>query len=245
MKVMKGFAGALGCIAALALTAALLWTLLLVPGGKRKTDDAKELKLGESFRMEINNGLSDALSDVVDLPKSYWIEKDAVVAPEPDQSCYGEASSPAELEWLLEKAAPILEGQELFFSTDRTILPDSTIHYYLDETIFAISWKEDVNHMAVTYSEVKIMDPSQIRRHLSGGSYSSGTLMYTSDMSKQVNAVMAFSGDFYDYRQKGTVVQNGIVCRTNDGLSSRQSRVMSSVPQVLPPAAVWTRMPRP
>ena len=25
----------------------------------------------------------------------------------------------------------------------------------------------------------------------------------------------------------------------------RQSRVMSSVPQVLPPAAVWTRMPRP
>ena len=35
MKVMKGFAGALGCIAALALTAALvaalpgLWTLLL------------------------------------------------------------------------------------------------------------------------------------------------------------------------------------------------------------------------
>lgn len=219
MKVMKGFAGALGCIAALALTAALLWTLLLVPGGKRKTDDAKELKLGESFRMEINNGLSDALSDVVDLPKSYWIEKDAVVAPEPDQSCYGEASSPAELEWLLEKAAPILEGQELFFSTDRTILPDSTIHYYLDETIFAISWKEDVNHMAVTYSEVKIMDPSQIRRHLSGGSYSSGTLMYTSDMSKQVNAVMAFSGDFYDYRQKGTVVQNGIVYRTNDGLS--------------------------
>ena len=87
MKVMKGFAGALGCIAALALTAALLWTLLLVQGGKRKTDDAKELKLGESFRMEINNGLSDALSDVVDLPKSYWIEKDAVVAPEPDQSC--------------------------------------------------------------------------------------------------------------------------------------------------------------
>ena len=51
---MKGFAGALGCIAALALTAALLWTLLLGPGGKRKTDDAKELKLGESFRMEIN-----------------------------------------------------------------------------------------------------------------------------------------------------------------------------------------------
>ena len=30
---------------------------------------------------------------------------------------------------------------------------------------------------------------------------------------------MAFSGDFYDYRQKGTVVQNGIVYRTNDGLS--------------------------
>ena len=146
-------------------------------------------------------------------------EKDAAVAPEPDQSCYGEASSAAELDWLLEKAAPVLEGQNLFFSTDRTILPGSTIHYYLDETIFAISWKEDVDHMAVTYSEVKIMDPSQIRRHLSGGSYASGTLMLTSEMSKQVNAVMAFSGDFYDYRQRGTVVHNGTVYRTNDGLS--------------------------
>lgn len=219
MKVMKGFFGALGCLAALALTAVLLWTLLLVPGGKRRTDAAKELKLGESFRMEVNNGLSDAMADVMDLPKTYWIEKDAAVAPEPDQSCYGEASSAAELDWLLEKAAPVLEGQNLFFSTDRTILPGSTIHYYLDETIFAISWKEDVDHMAVTYSEVKIMDPSQIRRHLSGGSYASGTLMLTSEMSKQVNAVMAFSGDFYDYRQRGTVVHNGTVYRTNDGLS--------------------------
>ena len=70
MKVMKGFFGALGCLAALALTAVLLWTLLLVPGGKRRTDAAKELKLGESFRMEANNGLSDAMADVMDLPKT-------------------------------------------------------------------------------------------------------------------------------------------------------------------------------
>ena len=49
--------------------------------------------------MKVMKGFAGALSDVVDLPKSYWIEKDAVVAPEPDQSCYGEASSPAELEW--------------------------------------------------------------------------------------------------------------------------------------------------
>ena len=80
MKVMKGCFGALGCLAALALTAVLLWTLLLVPGGKRRTDAAKELKLGESFRMEANNGLSDAMADVMDLPKTYWIEKDAAVA---------------------------------------------------------------------------------------------------------------------------------------------------------------------
>ena len=218
-KMMKGFLKTLGCLVALVLTAVLLWTLLLVPGGKRQVDAPKELRLGESFRMEVNNGLSDALSGIAELPKTYWIEKDAAVAPEPDQSCYGEASDPAELDWLLEKAAPILEGQELFFSTDRTILPDSTIHYYLDETIFAISWKENVNHMGVTYSEVKIMDPSQFRRHLSGGSYCSGKLMLTSEMAEQVNAVMAFSGDFYDYRRKGTVVLNGTVCRANDGLS--------------------------
>lgn len=218
MKVLKIFFGTLLSLAALALTIPLLWTLLLVPGEQNAETTARELRVGDTYRMEVNNQLSDALAGVTQMKKHYWIEKDAAVAPEPDQGCFGEAKDPGELQWLLDRAADVLEGQRLFFSTDREILEGSTIHYYLDETIFAICWKENVNNTAVTYSEVKIMDPSQLRRHFSGGGYCSGRLAHTSEMAEQVNAVMAFSGDFYNYRITGNVVINGQVCRMNNGI---------------------------
>lgn len=218
MKALKFFSGTLLCLAALTLTAPILWTLLLVPGEQQTDAPAKELRVGDTFRMEVNNRLSDALANVTQMKKHYWIEKDAAVAPEPEQSCFGEASDPEELRGVLDRAADVLEGQKLFFSTDRQIMEGSTIHYYLDDTIFAVSWKEVVNNTAVTYSEVKIMDPSQFRRHFSGDSYGSGKLSLTSEMAEQVNAVMAFSGDFYNYRVTGNVVINGNVCRMNNGI---------------------------
>lgn len=219
MKALKVFFGTLLCLAALTLTAPILWTLLLVPGEQQTDAPAKELRVGDTFRMEVNNQLSDALANVTQMKKHYWIEKDAAVAPEPEQSCFGEASDPEELRGVLDRAADVLEGQKLFFSTDRQIMEGSTIHYYLDDTIFAVSWKEVVNNTAVTYSEVKIMDPSQFRRHFSGDGYCSGRLSLTSEMAEQVNAVMAFSGDFYNYRITGNVVANGKVCRMNNGIT--------------------------
>ncbi len=219
MKALKFFSGTLLCLAALTLTAPILWTLLLVPGEQQTDAPAKELRVGDTFRMEVNNRLSDALANVTQMKKHYWIEKDAAVAPEPEQSCFGEASDPEELRGVLDRAADVLEGQKLFFSTDRQIMEGSTIHYYLDDTIFAVSWKEVVNNTAVTYSEIKIMDPSQLRRHFSGDGYCSGRLSLTSEMAEQVNAVMAFSGDFYNYRITGNVVANGKVCRMNNGIT--------------------------
>ena len=37
--------------------------------------------------------------------------------------------------WLLEAAAPLLDGQELVFSADRPIWDGDRIYYYFDETI--------------------------------------------------------------------------------------------------------------
>ena len=74
--------------------------------------------------------------------KKYWIEEGTMVAPEPNQELFGETDDPASLQWLLDEAAWILEGQELHFNTDIQIFDGSKVKYYFDDSIFAITWKE-------------------------------------------------------------------------------------------------------
>lgn len=87
----------------------------------------------------------------------------------------------------------------------------SLVNYYLDDTIFAITWKEVHDGSVYTFSEVKVNHPSQFRRHLAGGEYGSATQFYTSEMAESVNAVVASSGDFYNFRNFGIIVYQGQV----------------------------------
>lgn len=147
----------------------------------------------------------------------YSLDGDVQVAPEPDQSKFGEVSDPKDMEPILKEAAYILDGQSMYFSTDTVLFEGSTIHYYLDESIFAVTWKEAHDNSVYTYSEVKIGHPSQLRRHLSDGAYGSGKLYYPTEMAATVNAVVATSGDFYANRQVfGIVAYEGQVRRGVD-----------------------------
>ena len=139
------------------------------------------------------------------------IPDDAQVAPEPNPDCYGQTDDPASLQWLLDEAAFLLDGQELYFSTDVELFEGSLVNYYLDDTIFAITWKEVHDGSVYTFSEVKVNHPSQFRRHLAGGEYGSATQFYTSEMAESVNAVVASSGDFYNFRNFGIIVYQGQV----------------------------------
>ncbi len=141
--------------------------------------------------------------------KRYWIEEGTLVAPEPNQSCYGETEDPSTLGWLLEEAAWILEDQELYFDLNVQIFAGSKVMYYLDDSIFAITWKEVHDGSVYTFSEVKISHPSQFRRYLAGGEYGSNFQFKTTEMAQSVNAVVASSGDFYRHRDFGAVVYEG------------------------------------
>lgn len=141
--------------------------------------------------------------------KVYWIEEGAQVAPEPNPECYGQTGDPSSLQWLLEEAAYLLDGQELYFHTDVELFQGSQVTYYLDETIFAITWKEVHDGSVYTFSEVKVAHPSQFRRHLAGGEYGSEMQYLTTEMAQSVNAVVASSGDFYRFRDFGAVVYEG------------------------------------
>ena len=139
----------------------------------------------------------------------YTIPEDALVAPKPDQACFGKADSPAEMEPILKKAKWILDGQKTYFQPTQQIYSDSWIRYYLDSSIFAVTWQEVHDDSVYTFSEIKVEDASQFRRHLADGTYGSDTQYLTTEMAETVNAVVASAGDFYRFRNFGAVVYQG------------------------------------
>ena len=207
------------CAGLLLLAAGLILFLALQPAEHAKNKSAAVLSLDGTYQAEMEDRFSQILFGEVALKKKeYRISDTAAAAPVPDETCYGEAASPAELDWLLDKAAEVLDGQELYFSTSVETYAESPVYYYLDKTILAITWKQVIQNTVFTFSEVKLMHPSQFRRYLTGGEFGSGTLAKPTEMSKTVNAVVACSADFYAYRRKGITVTNGIVNKYIPGI---------------------------
>lgn len=192
------------------LTVCLLLSLLNHIGTS-VTIPQSDATIMDKFDQYVTNEILTKLDGFVDVERVYWLDDNDQVAPKPNKSAFGETDDPASLQWLLDEAADLLEGQDLLFSTDVDIIPGSVISYYLDETIFTIAWKQAIHNCVYTFSEVKIAHPSQFRRFLSEGQYGSGVLHTTSEMAASVNAVMASAGDYYGYRNIGVVVNNGTI----------------------------------
>lgn len=167
----------------------------------------------DTFDEMIADPLSQAHDAAVSVKKVYWIEEDAPIAPLPDASCYGVSKSVAELQWLIDEAAEILDGQEILFSTDIEVFPYSDITYYLDDSIFVVTWQQVIDKFVYTISEVKITHPSQFRRYLANNEYDSDYMHPTSRMGTMSNAVMAASADYYRARNHGVIVYQGEVKR--------------------------------
>ena len=176
-----------------------------------------KLPIGAQIQQDLNNQLSNVLDGVANVEKVYWLRDDEQ-APVPSPDHYGETDDPSTLDWLLEKADETFGKQPMYFNTDITILPGSSVRYYYDETLLVINWKTVLDYAVYTFSEVRVAHPSQFRRFLSGGKYGENTLYLTSEMAKSVNAVMAASGDFYANRHRGVIVSDGVVHLNTDGV---------------------------
>lgn len=179
----------------------------------------EDVSILDSLDAMVSGSVSDARANLPLIERVYQIDSHAEIAPEPNQSCYGETTDPASLQWLLDEAAEILDGQETLFHTDIKTYPGMKITYYLDDTIFAITWKQVFDDFVYTISEVKIAHPSQFRRYLAGNEYGSYDLNYTSKMGAHVNAVVASSADFYLGRKYGIRVYDGAVKKVERGES--------------------------
>lgn len=203
-------------LSAAAVLALLVFMVFCIGNSGASAATAAQVNLMDKYDMYVTNRISEALDGILSVEKVYWLSDEDLVAPEPNQACYGETDDPATLQWLLDEAAELLDGQETCFTTETEILEGSKVMYYLDETIFAVTWKSPADFGVYTFSEIKIADPSQFRRFLAGGEYGSEKQFVTTEMAASVNAVVASSGDFYRFRNYGTIVHEGIVRRVNN-----------------------------
>ena len=169
--------------------------------------------LMDRFDMVVGNALSDALEGIKSVKKIYFLPDDSAPAPRPDPEKMGSCASPGEMKEILEKASAQYEGEKFIFSENTEIQQGSSVRYYLDDSIFSVSWKQPIEGCIYSFAEVRIGHPSQFRRLLSGGTYGSGVLYTPSQMAASANAVTASSGDYYAYRSKGVVVYDGTTFR--------------------------------
>ena len=178
-------------------------------------ESSGDYSIMETFDEWMSFTLTEAEAAVRSVPKHFTIAPDAERCPVPNQDCYGQADSPRELQWLLEEATPLLDGQDTVFTMDTPIMEGSVVRYYLDETILAITWKQVFDNFVYTISEIKVQDPSQFRRYIVSDDMHDLHYYQTSEMSQKVNAVVASSADFYKNRPYGIVVYDGQVKRSN------------------------------
>lgn len=230
--ILKGIATLLAAAMCLTVTVPLLREMVLHVGNpsKQEFEKTSDVQIKDGLEDILTGGIGAILGSITPAPgeeetavepvkKVFWLKDEDLVAPEPDQSKFGQTDDPSSLQWLLDEAAELLEGQELYFSLDTQIISGTEVQYYLDDTILAITWKEMHDYSVYTFSEVKIAHASQFRRFLAGGEYGSEKQFITTEMAASVNAVVASSGDFYRFRDFGAVVYEGEVRRVRGDLT--------------------------
>ncbi len=212
-KVLRGFVTLVASVVSLALTAQLLLPVAMASGDASAASggDYTRWAVMDRYDTFVTHAVSDALEGIKVIKKTYWLSDDDLVAPEPNPACFGTTDDPSSLQWLLDEAERLLGVKPVVFSTDVELMTDTLVTYYLDETIFSITWKQVFHDAVYTMSEVKIAHPSQFRRFLSDGTYGSDKQYMTTQMAQSVNAVTASSGDFYKFRAWGVNVYQGQV----------------------------------
>ena len=158
----------------------------------------------------LTDSLKEAQKQVESLPKKFWISE-GETPPLPNQDCFGVADDPASLQWLLDEAQPLLDGQDTLFTTETKIKNGSKVHYYLDDSIMVIVWKQVIHNYVYTIAEVKVSSPSQFRRKISKDTVGDKTVYTTTQFAGMLNDVLTCSADYYMCREFGIVVYEGKV----------------------------------
>ncbi|MBQ3276807.1 MAG: phosphodiester glycosidase family protein [Oscillospiraceae bacterium] len=165
----------------------------------------------ERFFQQTNNLLEQNLEGYTYIHKHFRISAGALPS-RPLDSGFGATDDPEEVLAVIEGASDLLGEEVIVGWTPETVLrPGSLVRYYYDETILVLTWQELSGDRVCTWCEVKLADPSQLRRKLAGDQYGSPVQMPATMLAWQDNAVAAVSGDFYAHRTDGVHVNDGLI----------------------------------
>lgn len=153
----------------------------------------------------------------------YTIPEGSVLAPRANPANFGSVAvaNASELTAVIQEARDLgllREDEKTVFDPSLEFNTGSyyqDIKYYLDETMLAIAWKQIVDGNTVTCMEVKVADASQFRRKITGDTYGS-PVDYLSNLNKSTNAVVSMNADFYQFRDYGVMVYDGILYKCTD-----------------------------
>ena len=151
------------------------------------------------------------------------LPEDAVSGPEPNHACYGTVSldSAAEILDVIQqaRASGLLAADEpVAFDPNASFyrgLYARDIEYYLDDSILAILWKEEIDGKSCSFAEIKIADASQFRRKLADDTFGSDHEYFATVMADEANAVVAMNADYYRHRNFGILAWNRELYRFN------------------------------
>lgn len=183
-------------------------------GAEAKAHDRAALEFTDAYLRHINNLSASAMEGIIPIPKYYALPEDTVIAPLPDPAGFGESTDPRDVLPAVERASELLDGETLLWNPDRAPAPDSTVRWYQDDTILSITWKEIINWVAYTFTEVRVADPSQFRRYFADNTFASPVQYLPTELAQTVHAVSAMSADFYKFRQYGIVIYQRQLYRT-------------------------------
>ena len=208
-KIAAIVAGAVSTAATLALLAGLIPRL--GTGSQKLTVKISVPDIGQKYDQAVAAQAAMLRENYQPAVQAKKLNDGDLIAPVPNPNGYGQVMKIADLDWFQEKAAPLLDGQALYFGSEREQLPGSVVNFYLDDSIAAVTWKEPYGTTVLTFAEVVIADGSQFRRFLADGRFGADTQYTTTEMAQTVNAVLASSGDFYKFHYNGIVVYENMV----------------------------------
>ena len=167
-KIAAIVAGAVSTAATLALLAGLIPRL--GTGSQKLTVKISVPDIGQKYDQAVA-AQAAMLRENQPAVQAKKLNDGDLIAPVPNPNGYGQVMKISDLDWFAEKAAPLLEGQKLYFGPEREQLPGSVVNFYLDDSIATVTWKEPYGTTVLTFAEVVIADGSQFRRFLADGRY--------------------------------------------------------------------------
>ena len=152
--------------------------------------------------------------------KQFQIPESDLIAPEPDPAGFGEAYNAGQVLEVIDQARESLligKNERMIFNEHADFISTTPMLYYLDESLFAVCWKEVLEDRICSCFEVVMADASQMRRKLSQDTYGSSVKAYATELAAQTNAVAAINADLYLQRDLGITVYNRQLYRFNEG----------------------------